>query len=247
MKKLTAYLLALGMSTLPYIKANVGSHINDPKALEKRVLDYKESLKPHWNLEDIKEQKIPALNKKIKLSPLECAKYSRMIAKKEYKKEYTQVASENRIYHDKVIAKINEKDPKKSWKYLVDKKEKNPEDNWKRLDTLAMTGELQPGMIVGFYYKYSHYANSKDEKGKKVIATHNAIYRGSEIVYNEKTGKEEVALIFDHQWGSRIERIKTKELKLESRKEILYPTYVADEKSKDSNTYFATAKDFNKN
>ena len=225
MKKLTNYLLALGMSALPYTIAGVSETSN--KNIEKRVLEFKESLKPHWNLEEIKDYKITKLNKKVYINPEECARYARIIGKKEYKKTYAETGSKNRIYYDEVIAKINEKDPI---------------ENWKELDTLAMTGELKPGMIVGFYYTRSSYRHTKDEKGKKVIATHNAIYRGPELIHNEKTGKEEVTLVFDHQWGSIIERIKTNSEWINKKKNIIYPTYVVDAK-----TYQTNASDFARN
>lgn len=172
-----------------------------------------EKEKPSWNLDEIRNSKIPALNKKIKVPSQNCAKYARLVGKKEYNKTYAPTHSWNRIYHDTVISMINGQ---------------NSQDYWKNLDTLAMTGELEPGMIVGFYYKNSKEANKKDEKGKKRIATHNAIYRGTEVIYDKKTGKEDVVLVFDHQWGTKIERITSRDIKGTSKEKILYPTYVVD-------------------
>jgi hypothetical protein len=213
MRKIMNYTLAFLLGTSP-LTTNIGSNSNEGN-LEKKMVRWSLSENPKlredvigWDTAQIKNYKIPVAKTNYKLNPHQCSAYAQMVAKNEYGKEFYWRDSWDRIYWDNVIEKFDKKDQEKNWNKIVES---------------AKSNKLEPGMIVGFYYEGSAYTHKKDEKGNPKIATHTAIYRGTQL---NKNGK--VELVFDHQWGNRQERITSEGNWVQEMEKKLYPTYIVD-------------------
>jgi hypothetical protein len=88
---------------------------------------------------------------------MSCAGHVRRAAQEMFDKQFTTCDAWNRRYHDRLVLQI---------------------PSGTRLGTLAHQGILREGMIIGVHNPGSHYLAERDETGKVVQYTHNALYLG---------------------------------------------------------------------
>ena len=153
----------------------------------------------HSNIGDISEakefDKIPELPH-YKTSGKNCSGYVRKAGKKLFGKTFSWTDAWNRRYMEDVVYEFK------------------PENKLAQLDSLKENNILEPGMILGTYFKSSRYNKKRDWHGKKAKYTHVLLYVGKDSTQNH---------YFMHEWGKKQELISfegLKELKLEL-KEVL--------------------------